>query len=91
MEDFFAGLGVTALVILALVGLAIGWAAGALTGRGKVLYAVVGALAAMATPFLLAALGVTVLAAGGILVVLLVGAIGAAVIVAIVRAIAHRR
>ena len=90
MGDFFAGLGIAALSILALVGLAIGWLAGALTGRGKLLYAVIGAVAAVATPFVLAALGVTVLAAGGVLLVLVVGAVGAAVVVALVRAVSGR-
>lgn len=88
IEDVFAGLGVAALAILALVGVAIGWLAGALTGRGKVLYALIGAAAALAMPFVLAALGVTVLAAGGVLLV--VGAVGAAVVVAVVRGASGR-
>ena len=91
MEAFFEGLGIAAMAILALVGLAIGWLAGALTGRSKVVYAIVGAVAALATPFVLAALGVTVLAAGGVLLVLVVGAIGAAVVVGIIRAVSGRR
>ena len=90
MEGFFEGLGAVALIVLALIGLAVGWAAGAVSGRSKVLYAVIGALAALATPFLLAALGVTVLAAGGVLLVLVVGAVGAAIVVALVRAISRR-
>ena len=90
MEGFFEGLGIAALVILALVGLAIGWIAGLLSGRSKLVYALVGAVAAMATPFLLAALGVTVLAAGGLLLVLVVGAVGAALVVALVRAVSGR-
>ncbi len=90
MGEFFAGLGIAALVILALVGLAIGWLAGALLGRSKPAYAVIGAVAAVATPFLLAALGVTALAAGGVLLVLVVGAVGAAVVVALVRAVSGR-
>ena len=91
MEGFFEGLGITALVVLALIGLAVGWVAGAVTSRSKLLYAAIGAVAAMATPFVLAALGVTVLAAGGIVLVLIVGAIGAGLVVALVRAITHRR
>ena len=50
----------------------------------------VGALAGMATPFVLAALGVTVLAAGGLLVVALVGAVGAAVIVGLVMLVVRK-
>ena len=87
MEGLFEGLGAAALIILAIVGLAVGWIAGALTGRSKALYAVIGAVAAMATPFLLAALGVTALAAGGLLLILVVGAVGAGIVVAIIRAI----
>ncbi|WP_299648286.1 GlsB/YeaQ/YmgE family stress response membrane protein [uncultured Jannaschia sp.] len=87
MEGLFEGLGAAALIILAIVGLAVGWVAGAMTGRSKALYAVIGAVAAMATPFLLAALGVTALAAGGLLLILVVGAIGAAIVVALIRAI----
>ncbi|CUH40296.1 hypothetical protein JSE7799_03028 [Jannaschia seosinensis] len=91
MEGFFEGVGVAALVILALAGLAIGWLAGALSGRSKAVYAIIGAVAAMATPFLLAALGVTVIAAGGVLLVIIVGAVGAAVVVGLVRALSGRR
>ena len=87
MEGLFEGLGAAALIILAIVGLAVGWVAGAMTGRSKALYAAIGAVAAMATPFLLAALGVTALAAGGLLLILVVGAIGAAIVVALIRAI----
>jgi uncharacterized membrane protein YeaQ/YmgE (transglycosylase-associated protein family) len=91
MEEFFQGVGITALILLALVGAGLGAAAAKLLRRPVVLYVVVGALAAMATPFVLAALGVTVLAAGGILLVLIVGAVGAAVAVALVRALTGRR
>ena len=90
VEGFFEGIGIAAMVFLAVIGLAVGWLAGALTGRSKVVYAVIGAVAALATPFLLAALGVTVLAAGGILLVLAVGAVGAAIVVALVRAVSRR-
>jgi hypothetical protein len=91
MEEFFQGVGITALILLALVGAGLGAAAAKLLRRPVVLYVVVGALAAMATPFVLAALGVTVLAAGGILLVLIVGAVGAAVAVGLVRALTGRR
>ncbi len=90
MEGLFEGLGAVALIVLALIGLAVGWLAGALTGRGKALYAVIGAVAAMATPFLLLAFGVTALAAGGLLLILVVGAVGAAAVVALVRALSKR-
>lgn len=91
MEAVLEGLGIAALSILAVIGLAIGAVAGAVTNRSKLLYAAIGAVAAMATPFVLAALGVTLVAVGGLLLVLLVGAVGAAVVVALVRAATHRR
>jgi hypothetical protein len=90
MEGFFEGLGVAALVVLALVGLAVGLAVGKLTGRSALVYGLIGAVAAMATPFILAALGVTVLAAGGLLVVAITGLVGALVIVGLVRAISRK-
>jgi hypothetical protein len=90
MAEFFQGVGIASLVLLALVGAALGAGAGKLLRRPVALYALVGAVAAVATPFLLAALGVTVLAAGGVLLVLVVGAIGAALAVALVRAVTGR-
>lgn len=91
MEGFFQGLGIAALVMLALIGLAVGWIAGAITGRGKAMLGLIGAIAAMATPFVLAALGITVLAAGGIVLVIVVGAVGAALVVALVRLMTRGR
>ena len=91
MEGFFEGLGIAALMMLALIGLAVGWIAGAVSGRGKLLLALVGAIAAMATPFVLAALGITVLAAGGILLLVIAGAVGAALVVALVRLMTRGR
>ena len=89
MEELLQGIGIAALVILALVGRDVGWFASLLSGRRRrALYMIVGALAAMATPLVLAALGVTVLAAGGLLLVILVALIGAALVLALVRAIA---
>lgn len=89
MEELLQGIGIAALVILALVGLAVGWLASRLSGgRHTAFYMIIGALAAMATPFLLAALGVTVLAAGGLFLVVVVALIGAALVLALVRAIA---
>ena len=90
MEEVLGGLGIAALVVLALVGAVIGYGIARALGRPGALGAVVGALAGMATPFLLAALGVTVLAAGGLLVVALVGAVGAAVIVGLVMLVVRK-
>lgn len=90
MEDFLQGLGTVAFVLLALIGLAVGALAGKLTGRSMALYAAIGAVAAIATPFLLAAVGVTVVALGGVALVLVVGAVGAALVVGLVRAISRK-
>lgn len=90
MEGFLEGLGTVAFVLLALIGLAVGALAGKLTGRSVALYAAIGAVAAIATPFLLAAVGVTLVAAGGVLLVVVVGAVGAAVVVGIVRAVSRK-
>ena len=91
MGEFLEALGLVSLAVLAGAGLVVGGLLGVLTGRSLLAYAVIGALAAMATPFVLAALGVTVLAAGGLLLLLVVGAVGAAVVVGLVRAISARR
>ena len=90
MEEVLGGLGIAALVVLALAGAVIGFGLAKAMGRSGALGAVLGALAAMATPFLLALLGVTVLAAGGLLLVAVVGAIGAAVVVGAVMALLRR-
>ena len=87
MEEVLGGLGIAALVVLALAGAVIGFGIGKAMGRSGLLGAVLGAVAAMATPFVLALLGVTVLAAGGLLLVAVVGAVGAAVIVGAVMAL----
>jgi hypothetical protein len=90
MEAFFEGLGVVALVVLALIGLVAGLGVGKLTGRSLALYALIGAAAAVATPFVLVALGLTVLAAGGLLLVLAVGLAGALAVLLLVRALSRR-
>ena len=90
MEEVLSGLGIAALVGLALAGAVIGFGIAKVMGRSGLLGAVIGAVAAIATPFLLALLGVTALAAGGLLLVALIGAIGAAVVVAAVMAIMRR-
>ena len=91
MEGFLEGVGVVILVFLALVGLAAGWIAGKIAGRNMPLYIVIGVVAAVATPFVLAALGVGILAAGGLLVVVVAGAIGAVIVLALVQALTGRR
>jgi uncharacterized membrane protein YeaQ/YmgE (transglycosylase-associated protein family) len=90
MEGLLDVIGAVALVLLVLIGLAAGYIAGRIAGRNMPLYLFVGVVAAVATPFVLAAVGIGVLAAGGLLIVLLAAAIGAAVVLAIVRALTGR-
>ncbi|RVT87026.1 GlsB/YeaQ/YmgE family stress response membrane protein [Rhodobacteraceae bacterium CCMM004] len=80
MEGLFEALGAVSLALLAIVGLAAGLIAGAVAGRNKLLYAVAGVAGAVALPFLLAALGVTMIAAGGILILLVFALVGAGAI-----------
>ncbi|NUH66416.1 GlsB/YeaQ/YmgE family stress response membrane protein [Sulfitobacter sp. S0837] len=87
MEAFLDALGAVALIALVVVGLAAGAIAGAVAGRNRLMYLILGVAGAVALPFILAALGVTVVAAGGILVLLIVAAIGAALVLALVAAL----
>ena len=91
MEGFLDALGAVALIMLVLVGLAAGYIAGKVAGRNMALYLVVGVVAAIATPFILAALGIGVLAAGGILLLMVVAAVGAVVVLALVQALFGRK
>ena len=85
MEALFEALGVAALLLLVAIGLLAGWFAGMIAGRHKGMYLVLGVVGAVALPFLLAALGVGLLAAGGVLAILAVAAVGAVLLVAIVK------
>ncbi len=91
MEALLNAIGVLALVLLVAIGLAAGYIAGRIAGRNMPLYLVVGVVAAVATPFVLAALGIGVLAAGGLLVLLIAAAVGAVIVLALVRALLGRR
>jgi hypothetical protein len=84
MEAFFEVMGVLALILLVLIGAAAGYFASRLAMGSTALYVTLGILAAVAAPFVLAALGVTALAAGGILLILAVGAVFAVIVLALV-------
>mgnify|MGYP001054052846 CR=1 FL=1 len=90
MEAFLDTLGAVALIALVVVGLVAGAIAGAVAGRNRLLYLILGVVGAVALPFVLAALGITVVAAGGLLVLLIVAAIGAALVLALVAALKKR-
>jgi uncharacterized membrane protein YeaQ/YmgE (transglycosylase-associated protein family) len=85
MEAVLEALGIAVLVLLVGIGLLAGWIAGAIAGRQRAMYLVLGVLAAVAVPLVLMALGVGLLAAGGVLAVLAVSAIGAILLLVIVK------
>ena len=85
METFMQALGVGALVLLAIIGLVVGMIAGALLGRRKLVYGLAGAVGAVALPFVLVALGVTALAGASLVLLLVVGVIGAVILMLLVR------
>ncbi|QFS84044.1 hypothetical protein FIU97_14915 [Roseivivax sp. THAF40] len=87
MEAFLDVLGAVSLTLLILTGLLAGFIAGVIAGRDRLLYMVLGVAGAVALPFLLAALGIGILAAGGILVILAVALIGAVIVLAIAQMI----
>jgi uncharacterized membrane protein YeaQ/YmgE (transglycosylase-associated protein family) len=85
MEGFWDALGTVTFILLVVVGLLAGWIAGAVAGRRKGLYLLLGVVGAVAAPFLLAALGVGVLAAGGLIAILAVALVGALLILIVAR------
>ena len=87
MEAFLDALGFVSIVFLVVVGLLAGWIAATVAGGHRVRYMALGVVGALALPFVLAALGIGVLAAGGLILLLVVAAIGAAIVLAIAKAI----
>ncbi len=83
MEGFLDAVGAFSLIVLIVIGLLAGWVAGQITGRNTVGYMLLGIIGAVALPFVLAALGIGIIAAGGLLVLLIISAIGAIVLIAI--------
>lgn len=91
MEGFLDALGTISLTVLVVIGLVAGWIAGRVTGRNTVGYMLLGVAGAVALPFVLVALGIGVLALGGVLLVFMVAAVGALVLIVIGRAIFGER
>ncbi len=87
MEDLLQALGTVTMVLLVGIGLLAGWIAGVIAGRRMLLYMAVGVVAAVAAPFIVAALGLGVLAAGSILAILAVAFVGAVIVLAVVKAV----
>lgn len=87
MEGFLDALGMVTLLLLVAVGAASGLIAGRMAGRRTAAYVALGIVGAVATPFVLAALGLGILAAGGILLLLVVAFAGAVILLAVGRAL----
>ena len=87
MEAFLDALGAVSLTLLVLVGLLAGWLAAQIAGGHRLRYMLLGVAGALALPFVLAALGIGVLALGGLILLLIVAAIGAAIVLAVAKAI----
>ena len=91
MEGLLDALGAISLTVLVVIGLIAGWIAGKATGRNMIGYMVLGVVGAVALPFVLAALGLGIIAVGGLLVLFIVAAVGAAILVALGRWIMGER
>ncbi len=87
MEEVLQAIGVIGLVILAIIGLLAGWLAAAVAGGRRGTYMAIGLIAALATPFVLALVGLGVLAASGLAAILVAALIGAVVVLVIARMI----
>ncbi|EPX86323.1 hypothetical protein ruthe_01137 [Rubellimicrobium thermophilum DSM 16684] len=88
MENVLGTLGWIMILLLAAVGLLAGWIASRIAGgRNTPLYLLVGVVAAVAAPFVLAALGLTALVGTAVIAVLLVALVFAIVVLVVVRAI----
>lgn len=86
MEGFFEAVGTVGLVFLLLVGLLAGLLASQVQGgRHKARNVAIGILGALALPLILALAGAGILAAGGLLLVLLTAAVGAVVVLVIAK------
>lgn len=88
MEEFFQALGTVGLIFLVVVGALAGafasWAQG---GRDWGRNVVIGIVGAVALPFILAFLAAGLVAAGGLLLILFVAAMGAVVVLLIAKLI----
>lgn len=87
MEDVMQAIGVIGMVILAIIGLLAGWIAALVAGGRRGTYMAIGLVAALATPFVLAVVGLGVLAASGLVAILIAAAIGAVIVLLIARMI----
>jgi uncharacterized membrane protein YeaQ/YmgE (transglycosylase-associated protein family) len=87
VEEFFQALGVFGAGLLVVIGAVAGWIAARFSGGNVVLYVVLGVVGALAAPFVLALLGVGIAVGATLLGILLIGLVGAVILLAIVRAV----
>jgi uncharacterized membrane protein YeaQ/YmgE (transglycosylase-associated protein family) len=87
MEGVLEALGIIGLAILVVIGILAGLIASLIAGGDRGTYIVVGILAAVAAPFLLALVGVGILAAYGIAAILIAALIGAVIVLLIVHVV----
>src|SRR5688500_6947879 len=87
MEEVFQAIGAVGLIFLLLIGLIAGWLASKVAGGHKGRYMTMGVIGALAAPFLLAALGVGLLALGGLAAVLVAAVIGAVIVLILAKLI----
>ncbi len=87
MEAFLDALGTVTLVLLVVIGLLSGFIAGTLTGRHRLLYMILGLAGALLLPFVLAALGLGILAAYGAVAILIASLVGAVIVILVARAL----
>jgi len=88
MEEVLQGVSAVIFVLLAVIGLLAGWFASVVAGgrhRGR--YMAIGLIAALAMPFVAAAVGLTALAAWGVLAIIFVSLIGAVIVLVIAKLI----
>jgi uncharacterized membrane protein YeaQ/YmgE (transglycosylase-associated protein family) len=91
VEEFFQALGWIGLIFLLVVGVLAGLIASAAEGgRNKVRNIAVGVVGALLLPLVFALLLTGVLAAGGLVLILVTAIIGAAAVLAIVRLVFRR-
>jgi uncharacterized membrane protein YeaQ/YmgE (transglycosylase-associated protein family) len=90
MEEFFQALGVIGLILLVVTGVLAGLIASqAQGGRNRGRNIVIGVIGALLLPLVVTLLFAGVLAAGGLLLILILAVIGAVVVLAIARAISR--
>lgn len=90
MEEFFQALGIFGLIILLVIGAAAGFIASKIEGgRNLGRNIAIGVVGALLLPFLVAFLAAGALAAGGLLLILVMALIGAVAVLVIARLISR--